>query len=379
MVKNLFFGREKEVGIVLIISIIVASNGLLFSLQNALEVELRMTTFERQRDLQLQSTKEIAQHIESDVTLVLSMLNGLANSLYLQQGELGSERTTGLLEETYAKSNLTIDRLFVLNNDDIMVASLASRSSEFFLGEDFSFRNWVKDTRSSLSPVFSGYFERIGIYREFITYPIISRETGEYFGTIVTSIPTIPFFSHYGNVERIDTQFLVALDKKGTILAADTGNDLVGKDYFGEDVQQFVNHNQILNNLTRDLLSGKSGYGVYDYGEGERLTTQYPVFINGSPEFFIQIVTPTSEIYAKIDEVLSIQQVRILPLVVIASTVAIAILVILLKKWNIILAREVKRRTKELEDSYEEMKKYIAQVQTELQKEKGKKSHHSNA
>ena len=379
MVKNLFFGREKEVGIVLIISIIVASNGLLFSLQNALEVELRMTTFEQQRDLQLQSTKEIAQHIESDVTLVLSMLNGLANSLYLQQGELGSERTTGLLEETYAKSNLTIDRLFVLNNDDIMVASLASRSSEFFLGEDFSFRNWVKETRSSLSPVFSGYFERIGIYREFITYPIISRETGEYFGTIVTSIPTIPFFSHYGNVERIDTQFLVALDKKGTILAADTSNDLVGKDYFGEDVQKFVNHNQILNNLTRDLLSGKSGYGVYDYGEGERLTTQYPVFINGSPEFFIQIVTPTSEIYAKIDEVLSIQQVRILPLVVIASTVAIAILVILLKKWNIILAREVKRRTKELEESYEEMKKYIAQVQTELQKEKGKKSHHSNA
>lgn len=379
MVKNLFLGKEKEVGIVLIISIIVASNGLLFSLQNALEVELRMTTFERQRDLQLQSTKEIAQHIESDVTLVLSMLNGLANSLYLQQGELGSERTTRLLEETYAKSNLTIDRLFVLNNDDIMVASLASRSSEFFLGEDFSFRNWVKETRSSLSPVFSGYFERIGIYREFITYPIISRETGEYFGMIVTSIPTIPFFSHYGNVERINTQFLVALDKKGTILAADTSNDLVGKDYFGEDVQQFVNHNQILNNLTRDLLSGKSGYGVYDYGEGERLTTQYPVFVNGSPEFFIQIVTPTSEIYAKIDEVLSIQQVRILPLVVIASTVAIAILVILLKKWNIILAREVKRRTKELEDSYEEMKKYIAQVQTELQKEKGKKSHHSNA
>lgn len=337
-----------------------------------------MTTFERQRDLQLQSTKEIAQHIESDVTLVLSMLNGLANSLYLQQAELGSERTTRLLEETYAKSNLTIDRLFVLNNDDIMVASLASQSSEFFLGEDFSFRSWVKETRSSLSPVFSGYFERIGIYREFITYPIISRETGEYFGMIVTSIPTVPFFSHYGNVEHIDSQFLVALDKKGTILnAAGTSNDLVGKDYFGEDVQQFVNHNQILNNLTRDLLSGKSGYGVYDYGEGERLTTQYPVFINGSPEFFIQIVTPTSEIYAKIDEVLSIQQVRILPLVVIASTVAIAILVILLKKWNIILAREVKRRTKELEESYDEMKKYIAQVQTELQKEKAKKSHHS--
>jgi hypothetical protein len=368
MVKNLFLGREKEIGIVLIISIIVSSNALLFYLQNAIEVDLRRTTFEQQRDLQLQSTKEIAQRIESDVSLVLSMLNSLANSLYLQQGELGSERTVALLEETYANANLTIDRLFVLNKDDVLVATLASKPSEFFLGEDFSFRSWVKETRSSLSPVFSGYFERIGIYREFITYPIISRETGEYLGMVVTSIPTIPFFSHYGNVQRIDTQFLVAFDKKGTILAAGASNDLVGKDFFGEDVQQFVNHNEILNDLTRDLLSGKSGYGVYDYGMSERLTTQYPVFVNGSPEFFIQIVTPTSEIYAKIDEVLSIQQVRILPLIVVASTVAIAVLVILLKKWNIILAKEVKRRTQELEESYEQMKNYIGQVQAELQK-----------
>jgi hypothetical protein len=86
-------------------------------------------------------------------------------------------------------------------------------------------------------------------------------------------------------------------------------------------------------------------------------------------------VTPTSEIYAKINEVLSIQQVKVLPIIVVASTVAIAVLVILLKKWNIILAREVKRRTQELEESYEEMINYIEQVQAELQKEKVKKSH----
>jgi hypothetical protein len=368
MVKNLFSGREKQLGIILIISIIVSSNGLLFLLQNAIEVDLRRTAFEQQRDLQLQSTKEIAQHIESDVTLVLSMLNGLANSLYLQQGELGSERTTTLLEQTYANSNLTIDSLFVLDNDDIMVSSLASKPSEFVLGEDLSFRSWVKETRSSLSPVFSAYFQRLGIYREFITYPIISRETGEYFGMLITSIPTIPFFSHYGKFERIDTQFLVAFDKNGIILANGANISLVGADFFGEDVQQFVNHNEILNDLTRDLLSGKSGYGVYDYGKGETLTTQYPIFVNGSPEFFIQIVTPTLEIYAKIDEVFSIQQVRILPLIVVASTVAIAILIILLKKWNIILAREVKRRTQELEESHEQMINYVEQVQTELQK-----------
>ncbi|MDQ3808389.1 MAG: cache domain-containing protein [Thermoproteota archaeon] len=375
MAKYLFFGREKEIGIILIISIIISSNGLLFFIQNAIEVDLRRTTFEQQRDLQLQSTKEIAQHIESDIRLVLSMLNGLANSLYLQQGELGSERTTTLLEQTYANSNLTIDSLFVLNDDDIMVASLASKPSEFVVGDDFWLRSWVKETRDSLDPIFSAYFQRLGIYREFITYPIISRETREYFGMLVTSIPTILFFSHYGKFEHTDTQFLVAFDKNGTILAACANINLVGANFFGEDVQKFVNHNEILNDLTRDLLSGKSGYGVYDYGEGERLTTQYPVFVNGRPEFFIQIVTPTSEIYTKINEVLAIQQVKVLPIIVVASTIAIAVLVILLKKWNIILVREVKRRTQELEDSYEQMKNYIEQVQAELQKEKLKKSH----
>jgi hypothetical protein len=37
--------------------------------------------------------------------------------------------------------------------------------------------------------VFSGYFEGVGIYREFITYQVISRGTGEYFGIVVASIP----------------------------------------------------------------------------------------------------------------------------------------------------------------------------------------------
>jgi septation ring formation regulator EzrA len=51
-----------------------------------------------------------------------------------------------------------------------------------------------------------------------------------------------------------------------------------------------------------------------------------------------------------------------------ASIVAIAVLVILLRKWNIILRREVKRRTKELEDSYDEMKRYLQEVLKEVKK-----------
>jgi hypothetical protein len=43
-------------------------------------------------------------------------------------------------------------------------------------------------------------------------------------------------------------------------------------------------------------------------------------------------------------------------------------LVILLSKWNIILRKEVKRRTQELEDSYDEMKQYLQEVSKEVNK-----------
>jgi hypothetical protein len=50
----------------------------------------------------------------------------------------------------------------------------------------------------------------------------------------------------------------------------------------------------------------------------------------------------------------------------VASTIAIIVLLILLSKWNIILTREVKRRTKELEESYDEVKRYLNTVLEEL-------------
>ena len=86
----------------------------------------------------------------------------------------------------------------------------------------------------------------------------------------------------------------------------------------------------------------------------KRLITQYLIFINGNLEFFIQVITLTSELYAKINEVLSIQQLGVLPIIVAVNTIAIVVLIILLKKWNILLAGEVKRRTQQLDDSIEE-------------------------
>ena len=365
---NLFSGKEREIGIISIILIIISSNGLLFYFQNITERDLRDSIFEQQKQRQIESTKEISQHIGSDLNLVIGMLDGLIDSIYLQQDQLSTDKTKKLLEEKYTQYSDVIDRLFILDKNNIVTVSLSPHGTDSLLNTDFSFQDWVTETRKTLQPVFSGGFERLSLYSVSITIPIINRETNKYIGIIGTSILTEKFFAHYGNVNNINRQFLVAYDKNGIILANGASETLVGQNFFGNYTQRFVNHNEILNNLTHNLLDGNPGAAVYNYGTGERLTTQYPIIVNGKPTYFVQVVTPTSQIYSMVNNVLSVQQVKMFSLFAAASTVAIVVLVILLRKWNIILRREVKRRTKELEESYDEMKRYLDEVLKELKK-----------
>ena len=358
---NLLSGRIKEIGIISIIVIILLSYGLFFYLQSITESNVRHSLFEQQKMQQIASTQEIAEHIGSDLSLVTAMLDNLANSRDLQEGELSGDQVKTLMKEKYIQFNTVIDRLFILDKDDIMVNSLAPPGSETFLGNDFSFRDWVKETKIGPRPVFSNGFERQDVYRIFITFPIINRETSQYVGLVGASIPTVNFFAHYGNVRNIASPFLVAFDSNATLLAIGINQTLMGKNFFGYQVQQFINHNEILNNLTRNLLTGSSGYAVYNYGKGERLTTAFPIFVDNKPTYFIEVVQPTTEIYSHINDVLFTERVKMFSLLA-GTTAAIAILIIFLIKWSSTLGQEVERRTRELNISNQQLHSKTAEL-----------------
>jgi Cache domain len=363
--------KVKKIGIISVILILSLSVGLLIYNQSITEESVRDRFIEEEKERQLESTKSISNHIQSDLNLVITMLDGLATSKYFQEGDLMGTEPETLLKEKYAGYNEIVNRLFVIDKDGIVRMSLAPKGTETFLGQDFSLRNWVKDTKTNLSLTLSGGFERQGIYREFITYPIVNRESNEYIGMVGAAIPTEPFFAKYGNVELGDRQFLVAFDRFGTILANGADKKLMGQNYFGEYVQDFINRNTILNNLTRALMMGNSGYAIYDYGRGERLTTQSPVIIGDRPEFFIQIVTPTDQIHSQIRHVISAENIKMATLFT-STFVAVVVLIILLAKWNNTLIKEVEKKTrelfeaekrrKEIEESLESMKEYVNDV-----------------
>jgi hypothetical protein len=382
---RIFLTRTVEIGIVSVALIIAFSFSLFFYLQDITEKTIRDRLFEQQKERQLQTTVSLSEHIGSDLNLVITMLDGLSNSKYLQEGQLYSTEAKTLLNEKYDQYSAIINRLFLMDKDNIMAVSLAPKGSETLLGQDLSFRDWVKQTRSAssnnntgsttLTPVFSGGFERQGIYRIFITYPIIDRATNEYQGMVGASIPTVAFFSHYGNVEQINTQFLVALDQNGTILANGANQALAGRNFFERVAQESIDYNEVLSRSTRDLLRGNPGSAVYKVGEAERLTTQYPISIQGEPTYFIQLVTPVEQIYSNVEDVLFSEGLKMFSLLA-GTLAAIAVLIVFLIRWSKILNKEVRLRThelfeserkkRELEESYETMKHYLDEALKEV-------------
>jgi signal transduction histidine kinase len=351
MVMGQVSGRVKRLGVISIILIVGASYTLFFYLQNITENNIKNRLFDQQKQKQSDSTKAISQHISSDLESVMARLQGLANSVYLQNGLVSDNKTKRLMEDNYQQINSIIDRFFLLDKNNIVKMNFVPPGQKNFLGTNISYINWIRKTQTEHKPIFSnGYLGLDGKYRIGMTYPIINRETGEYIGLVGVVMPTESFFAKYGNIHNINSQFLVIYDRNATLLAVGASKTLVGKSFFGDYTQKFVNHNPILNNLTHNLLAGSSGSGVYNYGRGERLTTQYPIYVNGIPTYFIQVVTPTALIYSQVNDILSTQRLETFALLA-GTTAAIIVLIIFLIKWNSTLDNEVRRRTTELDES----------------------------
>jgi signal transduction histidine kinase len=352
-----FFLKRKGIGIISIVVIIISSFGLFFYQQNITEQNIKNSIFTQYKDRQIESTQTISEHINSDLKLLMSILQGIADSSLLQQGLLYGDRIEKMMREKFSEiNNVTkVDTIFIADKDDIISYEIVTEGTRSFMNIDISFRDYIQETKNTLRPVFSDGFKGIdNIERIALSVPIVNSSSGEYMGIVGVKIPTEPFFSLYGNIQDINSQFLIVYDKKGTLLAVGEDKSLVGKNFFSEFVQNFTSHNPILMNLTQNLLQGIPGYAIYDYGRGERITTNIPVFIQDIPSYFVQIVTPTDTIYSEINNVLFEEKLAMFSLIV-GIIAAITTLIIFLIKWNSILNNEVKKRTKELQESNREI------------------------
>ncbi|HJU94911.1 MAG TPA: histidine kinase dimerization/phospho-acceptor domain-containing protein, partial [Nitrososphaera sp.] len=349
--------KEREIVIVIIVSIFIVSIVTLFYSTFDVQRDVRESLFEQQRDRQSTQVEAIANNIQSDSELALSHLRGLANSLYLQNGDLSGNETENLLKDTYAEVSNIGDRLFVIDNENIVRLNIVPQGENPFIGTDMSSIQWVIEARSNLAPTFSkGVVGLDGKHRIFITHPIINRQDGNYMGLVGLAIPTVQFFEKYASVNNIESPFLVAYDREGNYIATPR-TELLGKNFLSEEVQKFFNYNTVQNELYQQVFGErKPSHAVYDFGEGERINTGYPIVIRGQPVYFIFVVTPTETIYSQIENILSRQQTDLFVqrLVFVGGIAAVAFFVV---RLNSKLKQRVKERTTSLEESNQKLVK----------------------
>ncbi|MGH9924801.1 MAG: sensor histidine kinase [Nitrososphaeraceae archaeon] len=358
--------HAREIGVIATIMITIISFGLFFYQQNISEDSIRKSLFEEHREEQVQSTEIMAERISSDLRLVQSILQGLAGSTYLQQGELSGDRVAKLMMERFEQINniATVDDLFIADENDVTTSDIVGKGRRSFVDIDISFRDYVPETRERSTAVFSDGFEGIdGIFRIAVTYPIINRDDNRYIGMVGAQIPAVEFFRRYGNVYDIESQYLSVLDSHSVQLVHPV-DTFIGTPFFGNVTQEATGYNSILNNLIQSVMSGEPGSAIYEFSNGERLTTGYPILIYGRPEYFNFIITPAEKIFAQVNDVLFAERIKMLSLVG-GATAAIIILIIFLIKWNSILNDRVKRRTDELEESNKQLK-YHDKLQEEF-------------
>jgi signal transduction histidine kinase len=355
IIKADFLSRKrKEIGIISVLAIIISSFILFFYQQNITEQNIKDSVFNQYKDRQIETTQIISERIESDLKLIMSILQGIADSVPLQQGELYGDKIQKIMKEKFDQINdiTKVDGLFIADEDNIITYNIVSEGKRSFVNIDISFRDYVQETRNSLRPTFSNGFKGIdNMFSIALTVPIVNSDSGKYRGIIGIQIPTEPFFAHSGNINNVDSQFLVAYDSKKDYLATPR-TQFIGKNFFDNNVQKFFNVTDIQNNYYRKVFSGKllGGSAVYDFGSGERLNTGHPILLQEKPTYFIFVITPTTQIYSHINDILHTERVKGFSLIF-GLSFAILILIIFLIKWNNTLNIEVRKRTKELQES----------------------------
>src|SRR5688572_2423941 len=87
-----FFSRKrKEIGIISVVAIIISSFSLFFYQQNITEQNIKDSIFNQYKNRQIESTQIISERIESDLKLIMSLLQGISDSVPLQEGVLYGE------------------------------------------------------------------------------------------------------------------------------------------------------------------------------------------------------------------------------------------------------------------------------------------------
>ncbi len=335
------------VTVIVVSAISLSAYSLLLNLG---ENNVRASMFDREKELQTNRAEQLSSRISSDLNLLMTKLQVLAESPPAQASDFTSEEMNSLMERIYYESNAIsrVEGIGISNADNIVMNVYQPEiDRNLLIGQDMSLRPHAIEARENLPmPTFSSGYETIindQGQRMALLYPIYSQSM--HTGWTRSAVDASLFFERYGNIQDTGSEYFFVIDTKGNILVSPS-TGLEGVNIADAQVQEEIGGSAEMNDHISQVLEGNVRTAVFSQ-PFETINTGYPVLAGGEPAYFVFLVTPTSSIYAEINDVLFTNRLQTSLLVAgIIST--ILALILLITRWNRFLNREVERKTSEL-------------------------------
>lgn len=339
---------------------VIITYGVFLYLQNSYQDTLTKTIVEEQKGRQEYLATSVARNIQSDLDSILQRINNLAQSPYFNfKNSVEKEPFENKMRETLLDMHqiIPVDELFIgFKNHTLLATNTgsskveASDLSSFSIAKDNYFSKFLNQSLAEQKTLFSyGYKGENNGTRIAITTPIFKEDNHEYLGFVGISTLASHLIGHYGNIDDQTKQRFVFYDKNATILVA-ASNRSIGTSFFSNQTQEGlpISEKPTINQLFQKVLSGQIYTAEYNAGQGARVVTGSPIIIDGHPTYFLNVITPLSQILSPIND-LTNKALLLNIILILAFTLSVLYLVWNLMSWGNKLDDKVKIRTQELE------------------------------
>lgn len=290
-------------------------------LQNIEEEEIEDSFNKNQVSIQETTAKAISKNISSELGLLITEMKNLSEMDEIQE-DLGTERSSKIIQQTFEKMNAIIPTAQILAVDEnSVVLSQVSHRQDSFVGkklEGLSLFLSEQKNKSSEPVIFTIRNTPFLEPEIAIIVPVIEKQTQKLQGHILVTIQPNQFFAKHGNIYDVETQFLEVLDKNFIILTH-PNNDLVGRNYFDEYVQN-IDYGETLREHYKKIALGNSDTIIIDEIESnDVIYSSTPIYINGKIELLFSIVTPLEAINSEITNIVLANKIQTTVVLLVAS------------------------------------------------------------
>lgn len=383
MLRGLAISKNSLVMLIVISATAIVFSMLAYQYSNSISTKVVDIATQEIRSNAIIQAHDLSEILTNRIESIIPLLQTLADSPAVQNNEYQRARLIIDFRQNYT-SGLT-DFYMWLDKDGkiVWISNINSTAYQQYKGFDLSYRPYFTMAKNSSMEYYSSAIESNDrVPRYFLSYPILSKQGGEYrnvnatekgsfMGVVVAGIRTGILGELLKN--QLLPQFnstIGLLDNNGLVLYADS-QSFVGKNIFGKEIQSALSTllsaksrdelNEALKNSVNSDGGGSSSMDVISKQGTINTIAFAPVLLNGTNFLILYVVVPHN-LAGEVASAISEQKYLSILIIVIIGSVASIIAYITLT-WNKRLRAIVNSRTsdldkanKELTSAYEQLK-----------------------